>query len=240
MERAPHEARLGETESPVLGDLEPVERETTASIIADRVRDRIIDGTFEPGQQLGEVQLASQLHVSRGPVREAMQRLIQEGLLRNERNRGVFVVELDEDDIRDVYLARSAVEHAAALVIARSGNESTVAELDRLLDEMAGAVREGKWAAVADCDLRFHEALVAASGSRRLARMFRTLLSETRMCLTPLEAAYPRRQDVVEEHRALLEAIREGDAADLVRHLDAHFAHAVSKLSASSEAPVGE
>lgn len=214
----------------MLHDLEPVERETTAAIIADRIRARIIDGTFRPGQQLGEVQLATQLQVSRGPIREAMQRLIQEGLLRNERHRGVFVVELADADVDDLYLARGAIEHAAAHVVAARGDEATFAELDAILARMTKAVRAGDWSAVADCDLRFHEAMVLASESKRLVRMFSTLLSETRMCLTPLEAAYPRREAVVEEHRNLLDAMRAGATDELARQLAAHFTHAVDNL----------
>ncbi|MGH3815020.1 MAG: GntR family transcriptional regulator, partial [Pseudonocardiaceae bacterium] len=62
--------------------LQPVSRQSTAAIIADRLRDAITRGAFPPGAQLGEVELAGRLGVSRGPLREAMQRLVQEGLLR--------------------------------------------------------------------------------------------------------------------------------------------------------------
>src|SRR5919199_250066 len=99
--------------------LEPVNKETTASIIAAQIRARIMDGTFSPGSQLGEAQLAARLHVSRGPVREALQRLIQEGLLENRRNRGVFVISLNDDDIADVYLVRGTIEREAARILMR-------------------------------------------------------------------------------------------------------------------------
>jgi len=93
-----------------LTGLEPVERRSTAAIVADRIRTAIMRGTFPPGTQLGEVELAARLGVSRGPLREAMQRLVAEGLLRSERYRGLFVRELDAADVRDVYIARTAVE----------------------------------------------------------------------------------------------------------------------------------
>ncbi|MBW3557926.1 MAG: GntR family transcriptional regulator, partial [Actinobacteria bacterium] len=87
-------------------NLDRVERRATASVIADVIRERVIDGSFPPGAQLGEVQLAEQLGVSRGPVREALQRLIQEGLLEGRPHRGVFVARLRGDDVVDVYRAR--------------------------------------------------------------------------------------------------------------------------------------
>ncbi|MDQ3150864.1 MAG: GntR family transcriptional regulator, partial [Actinomycetota bacterium] len=91
-----------------MSDLEPVSRESTAAIIAERLRDAIMRGVFPPGTQLGEVDLAGRLGVSRGPLREAMQRLVQEGLLRGERHRGLFVIDLGLADVRDVYAARLA------------------------------------------------------------------------------------------------------------------------------------
>ncbi|MDQ4117438.1 MAG: GntR family transcriptional regulator, partial [Actinomycetota bacterium] len=100
-----------------VSEIEPVSRRSTAEIVADRIRTAIMRGTFGPGTQLGEVDLASRLGVSRGPLREAMQRLVAEGLLRSERHRGLFVRELGADDVRDVYIARTAVERAAALLV---------------------------------------------------------------------------------------------------------------------------
>ena len=108
--------------------LEPVSRQSTAAIIADRLRDAITRGAFPPGAQLGEVDLAARLGVSRGPLREAMQRLVQEGLLRGERHRGLFVVELGLADVHDIYAARLVVEQAAAGLILRGGDTHACAQ----------------------------------------------------------------------------------------------------------------
>lgn len=80
----------------------PLERQSTAELIAERLRIAIMRGVLAPGAQLGEASLAAQFAVSRGPLREAMQRLVSEGLLRSERNRGIFVIELTDDDVLDV------------------------------------------------------------------------------------------------------------------------------------------
>jgi len=218
-------------------NLEPVDRETTAGIIADQIRQQIMDGSFPPGSQLGEAQLAGRLRVSRGPVREAMQRLIQEGVLYSERHRGVFVVKLDDDDVVDVYRARGAIERAAAVLVSRQPSRKALEQLEELLQQMADVAEDGDWSAVADLDLRFHQTLVNASGSRRLARMFRTLMIETRMCLTPLEAAYPHRQEIVREHEELLEMVCGGDEALLTARIDEHMDRAVADLKATMSAP---
>src|SRR5919108_5846490 len=121
--------------------LQPVALESAASMIADQIRVKIMDGSFAPGTQLGEVQLSERLRTSRGPVREAMQRLIQEGLLRAERHRGVFVVELDDEDIGDLYLARRAIEGTALTLLAqRPSDDEVFDEISRVIDEMEAAV----------------------------------------------------------------------------------------------------
>lgn len=211
--------------------LAPVERDSTASIIAGRIRDAIIDGSFPPGMQLSEAHLADRLSVSRGPVREAMQRLIQEGLLRAVRHRGVFVIELGPDDVRDVYLARAAIERTAVSILVQAGDRAALDALATRLREMEQAIETSDWSAVADLDLRFHETLVDATGSMRLARMFRTLMAETRMCLTALESGYPNWRDLAEEHAAILAAMRAGDEALALERLAAHYDAAIADLS---------
>ncbi len=152
-------------------DLEPVERHSTASIIADRIRAGIRDGTFPSGTQLGEARLAQQLAVSRGPVREALQRLIQEHLLESHPHRGVFVRSLDAAEIVDVYLARTVIEQTAVRQVASRQRETDIGRLGALLDHMDKSARERSWNQVADLDLEFHLAMVQAAESPRLLRM---------------------------------------------------------------------
>jgi DNA-binding GntR family transcriptional regulator len=215
--------------------LGPVERRATASVIAGVIRERVIDGSFPPGTQLGEVQLAEQLDVSRGPVREALQRLIQEGLLDGRPHRGVFVAELGHDDVVDVYRARRAVERAAAELLVEQAGQ--LGELARLVERMDGAAERGRWSNVVDLDRQFHETLVEAAGSPRLARMFRTLLAETAMSMAALESAYPVRRDIVVEHRQLLDALTAGDLGRVLACIDEHLDEAVRHLAGARLAP---
>lgn len=218
-----------------LRQLLPVERRTTPGIIADQLRQRILDGTLAPGSQLGEVQLAQRLQVSRGPVREAMQRLIQEGLLESRRHRGVFVIKLEPDDISDIYATRGVIERAAADALMRRDDREAFAALEALMKEMEEAADARDWARLSDSDLRFHETIVRASRSKRLSRMFGTLIAETRMCLAALEPAYPRPRDIVDEHGALLDALSRGRREEALERIDAHMRRAERKLEAGVE-----
>jgi DNA-binding GntR family transcriptional regulator len=214
--------------------LQPVALESAASMIADQIRVKIMDGSFAPGTQLGEVQLSERLRTSRVPVREAMQRLIQEGLLRAERHRGVFVVELDDEDIGDLYLARRAIEGTALTLLGqRSSGDEVFDQISRVIDEMEAAAERHNWADMADLDLRFHEMVVAATLSKRLIRMFRTLMAETRMCLTELESGYAVWRDLVGEHRTLLSLARDGNTEQLLAAFQQHLDSAVRDLRAS-------
>lgn len=212
------------------GPLAPLRLESTPVLVADRLREGILDGTFPPRTQLSEVALSQQLSVSRGPIREAMQRLLQEGLLRGERNRGVFVVELGAADVRDIYLARSAVERTAAAVVTADGTEADLDVLQSQVDRLAEAV-DSNWVELTELDMQFHLALVSAAGSPRLDRMFRTLVAETQLCIARLEPFYPGREEVVREHQEITDAIRARNLDEVDRLVAAHMDISAARLT---------
>jgi DNA-binding GntR family transcriptional regulator len=210
--------------------LEPLRRDSTPERIAAQLRSGIVSGRLAPGQALREVEIARQLGVSRGPVREAFQRLIQEGLLEAHPARGVFVPQLAAGDVADLYLARGAVEIAAAQLLATSGTPKAFEDLSAALAELQAAPPDD-WAELARLDLQLHEALVRSTGSKRLARMFGTLAAETRLCMVALESFYPQRADMVTEHAEIVAAITQGDAAAATRLLEQHMSDSVQRLA---------
>ncbi|MEU6133051.1 GntR family transcriptional regulator [Saccharopolyspora sp. NPDC047091] len=224
---------LGVDEQNQHGELEPVQRKSTAAIVADQLRSAIMYGSLPPGSQMGEAELASRLGVSRGPLREAMQRLVQEGLLHSEPHRGLFVTTLDADDVADIYLARLAVERAACERIVRHHRVEAVAELTAAQARIVSAAGLGDAIELSDADQEFHETLVRVSGSPRLQRMAQTLLVEKRMCLTALQDKYTADpQTLVDEHAGLVDAIESGDEALLLARLEAHMNDALERLNA--------
>lgn len=191
----------------------PINRATLSGQVTERLRADILSGTFAPGEQLNEAQLARYFGVSRGPLREAMQRLIQDGLLDCRPHRGVFVPELTDEDLVDIYFAREAIESAALRRVMASGRAVEVAGLlTEQVERMVEALRRDDWNAVIDHDLRFHTRLVDAAGSRRLSRMYSVLIAETRLCLHLLVSGFEGRKDFIEEHRALTDRLAAEDA----------------------------
>jgi DNA-binding GntR family transcriptional regulator len=201
-------------------------------MIADRVREAIADGDLPPGTQLGEADLSSQLGVSRGPLREGLQRLAQEGLLRSIRNRGLFVIEMTPERVEDMYLARSAIERAAAEQIHRNSPAEAGEALRAITDTMASTSRAADGAGVGQADIAFHELLIQLAGSPRLDRMHRTLMTETRMCITALESTYSDFECRVREHRDIAESFITGKPRTTDKLLRAHMADAVDRLTA--------
>lgn len=219
--------------------LSALEGRPTSVLIADQLRDRIIDGSFQPGEQVTEAQLAARLEVSRGPVREALQRLSQEGLLISHRNRGVFVLELEAEDVAEIYSARAAVELGAAEEILAGGDEvidPVSRALADVLEQMPAVVAASDWKALSGLDLGFHQAFVAGANNSRLIRIYDTLAAESRICMVNLEVSYPRADVLVSEHERIRDLLVARDKNELDRAIRAHMSSAVRDLTASMRA----
>jgi DNA-binding GntR family transcriptional regulator len=196
-----------------------LDRTSTVSRLAGALRARIIEGALRPGTQLPEHAVADLLGVSRNTLREAFRLLAHEGLVVHEPHRGVFVRTLDADDVRDIYATRRLIECAAV----RTGSR-TVAEIRAAVDAAEAAVADGRWNDVGTADLRFHSAIVALAGSRRLNDLMDRVLAELRLVFhvmddpRRLHEPYVRRNA---EIAALIERGRTDEAADaLAGYLD--------------------
>lgn len=216
------------------------EERPAAELVAGLLRSRIIDGSFRLGEQLTEASLVQALKVSRGPVREALQRLSQEGLVVGRRNHGVFVLDLSVEDILEIYAARRAVETAAAAEVIGAGDEArhrTVGKLGAVLRQMPAAVAARDWNKAARLDISFHEVLVDGSGSSRLVRMFNTLSAESRICMVHIRISHHRFDALVAEHQEMADLLAAKDADGLntaiVRHVETAATDLVESLQAA-------
>ncbi|MEV6589044.1 GntR family transcriptional regulator [Streptomyces acidicola] len=207
-----------------------VRRRTLATTVTEQIRDGVHRGAFPPGHQFNEAELAARLGVSRGPVRESLQRLVHEGLLERIAHRGVFVPVLTEEDVLDIFYARFALEAAAFRRVMSARPPHLVDALNTTVDEIARAVEGNDWETVGDLDLHFHSQVIEAAGSPRLSRMYTSLISETRLCLALMADVHPARQDLLHEHRELTELIADGDVETVISTLTRHFDEATVTL----------
>lgn len=214
--------------------LTPIDARNTSMVIADQIRDRIIDGSYAPGEQINEANVAAELGISRGPVREALQRLNQEGLLVSYRNRGVFVVELSSDDVAEIYESRAAIEVGAAWTLVHGARDRLVAAADQLsaiVMQMQPFIDRADWRGLAERDLAFHTALVAATRNSRMSRMYATLAAEARICMANLETAYYRPEALVEEHQLIVDLLLGSDWDALEQGVHEHMDTAIHDLT---------
>lgn len=222
----------------VPGGLFVLEGRPTAQLIADQLREQIVQGAFRPGEQINESVLAGQLQTSRGPVREALQRLCQEGILVSRRNRGVFVLELSVEDVGEIYAVREAVESTAANALLDAGPErvkETCQALKKIIRDMAKQVAVSDWQAIARLDMDFHTTFVAGAGNARLIRIYETLAAESRMCILNLEVSYPRIDVLVQEHQNILDLLESSRREELHKAIKRHMEKAVEDLTATTE-----
>lgn len=218
--------RSGLSSTRQVGRLAPVRRTSTVDLIADTIRNAILDGALPPGAPLGEAELAYQLGVSRGPLREAMQRLTAEGLLVIPRRRGLAVRTMVADDVRDIHWLRSRIEsELGRRLLARplAERKQALKDLGNEVKRMQRALKDDDARELGDAYLDFHRVLAVSSGSPRLARMTGTLLIETRLCTLSMYEHFEVHRDIADEHVALLGALADGDAEGFCDLLTAHL-----------------
>lgn len=208
--------------------LRPLSSESLVELAYSSIRQSILAGDFAPGEHLVESRIATELEISRAPVREAMQRLSQEGLTVEKPRRGSFVREVDGESMVDIYNARVAVECAAVRLAVR--NHAPLAPMEATLAAMEKSAARGELSKTVDLELRIHEQVCEASGNQYLTLIFHTLIGPVRIALGMDDAAYEALEDVATEHVPLLEAMRQGDADLAVKTMHEHIVSTVGPV----------
>ena len=198
--------------SPSLSSLELVQSNSLPMLVQREVERMILAGELSPGERVNESALATRFRMSRGPVREALRGLEESGLLRLEKNRGVFVREISLAEADEIYDLREALDELVGRRLARKLDDSARKAIHALLDEMDVATRSRDAAGYHMLNLRFHDTLVEATGNAKLISTYRRLIKELHLFrLKGLTAGggLPVSND---EHRAMVKAIESGDA----------------------------
>jgi DNA-binding GntR family transcriptional regulator len=194
----------------------------------DSIRRSILSGQFKPGEHLVESRIAAEMEISRAPVREAMQRLAQEGLTVEKPRRGSFVREVNAKDFVDIYNSRIAIESTAVRLAVR--NEASLAPIEKTIGALEKAARRGDVARTVDLEWQVHEQICEASGNQYIALIFRSLAGPIRVALGMDDAAYENLEDVATEHLPLLKAMSSGDANLAARTMEDHIVSTVGPV----------
>ena len=175
----------------------------------------ILEGELSPGSKLTEMTLAARLGISRGPLREAFRMLEQAGLVRTEKNRGVYVRDIPIDEATEIFDLRAAMDELVGRRLAEQITPAQLKEARALVDAMERAVKAGDARGYHLLNLEFHDRLVEMAGNRKLSDIYRKLIKELSL-FRRLNLEGPDGGGVLPvsagEHRAIVKAIAAGDA----------------------------
>jgi DNA-binding GntR family transcriptional regulator len=194
--------------------------------VYDRLRADIVHGALRPNQRLVELELAEALGVSRTPVRETLQRLTLEGLVRRERG-GWVVHEHSAEEIRALYEVRAALEGYAAFLAAGRATAEELRALDALYPPGDAAAELAPDVQV-ELNERFHDGVIAAAGNPRLAQLSRSSRQYyfNHRIARSYDAEDNRRS--IDGHRRILDALGRGDGPEAEARAREHVDYALS------------
>ncbi len=201
-------------------------------IVYERLRRGILTGEYPPGHALRQDELAAKLGTSRVPLREAMRRLETEGLLILRPRRGYAVISLEEDEIREIFELRAEIEEYAGKIAAVTRTPSDIALVETALGAMEDISvstprKLDKWL---DANTEFHERLFGSAQRKHLLRITQLL----RDLVEPyIRVEVGLTKDVAQaqsEHRAMVTALRKGDATRLGQLCRQHCEHTARRL----------
>lgn len=221
-----------------------IQRSRLADQVYELLKERILTRQLLSGARLSVPALAQELELSRSPVREAVQRLVQEGLCTERPRSGAVVASADLRRLIDLYLVRAELEGLSSQLAAGSGDPQLIADLEAIQDEHEAAHASGSRSSMIRSDVDFHARVLAAAGNVELTWMLQPVLQ--RMLLGMLEADRSWPLHAMAEHRNVIATLRSGDAAAARESMTSHVLRVRSDLekklrrqAEADAAPVG-
>jgi DNA-binding GntR family transcriptional regulator len=198
------------------GSRAPEPRLSSSERAYREIKEAILSGSLQPESRLVELSLAAEFGVSRTPIREALKRLIAENLVAIDPVRGTVVKGIDQREVEEVYAIREVLDGLAARLAARRIMDGDLSRLKSLMKIMESAVEEKRQNVLVQANVRFHEMIYQASGNDRLVALGQSITDFVRRFSATAFRSYERDVEVLDEHRALIDALerRDPDAAE--------------------------
>ena len=191
--------------------------------VTETLRMAIIAGRFEPGERLIESVLSAELGTSRGPVREALRQLENEGLVMSFPYRGAVVLGVSDDEVHEVLIPiRLTLERSSFARALEKMTDNDFAELGKQIWLMEQAGKANDLLKLVEADLAFHEIVILASGQLHTLQIWRTIEPRIRAYFYRYER-FRSFEETVDEHRALLAALQTRDPAIALEQLELHI-----------------
>jgi DNA-binding GntR family transcriptional regulator len=207
-----------------IASLQPLRKSLLSENVVGSIRAAILEGAFDLGQRLVETELADQLGVSRGPIREALRLLAAEGLVVINVHRGTFVVEPAVADVEEIYSLREALEVLAVQRIVKLAEDKEIEELVEGVRRFQAASDSGQAEKVVVVNMEFHSRLFKLARHSRLSQIWATLESQLHLC-NSMGLERPRSSSArpFDDHLKILDAIQRRDAEEACRLMSRHI-----------------
>ena len=196
--------------------IELLQSHSLTTLVQRELERRILAGDLSPGDKLNEEALAAQFNVSRGPVREAFRALESSGLVRTEKNRGVFVRQVSVDEADEIYEVRAGLDELIGRSLASRIQPGQLTQLRELLKKMQQAARGRSVEHYYPLNVQFHDMLAQFTGNGTLLNHYRRLVNELHLYRRETLARGPDSFPIsTREHAAIVDALarRDGDRA---------------------------
>ena len=195
-----------------------------------KVREDILNGRYHANDELKEATIGEELGVSRTPVREAFRQLELEGLIHIVPNKGAYVTGITSSDVAEIYEIRELLEGLCARRATERITKEQLDELEEIIMLSEFHLAKGHAEQLIELDNRFHQLLYDACQSKKLLHLLKDfhhyVQRERQKTLSDME----RSKEAVAEHKAIVDAIREGDAAKAEKLADAHICNAYRNM----------
>ena len=192
-------------------------------VVFNTLRQAILKGELKPGERLMEIALAERLGVSRTPIREAMRKLEQEGLVVMIPRRGAQVANITEKDLNDVLEVRIALENVAIEKACARMTEEEMRRLWLAAKEFEHTIAEGNLVKLAEADVAFHEVIYQASDNKRLIQVLNNMREQIYRYRVEYIKNTERRKMLHDEHETLIQRIEEGNVEVAVNCIRQHI-----------------
>lgn len=200
-----------------------------ADAVYERLENDILCGVYPPGELLSELHLCRLLDVSRTPVREALKRLAQEGLM-EETSRGMTVIGITEKDIEDIYEIRARIEGLATRLCVGTMTDRNLSELRDIVELQAFYTERATPEQIRDTDSAFHSLIYRYCGNRTLTHLLTTLHHRVQRYRQLSVVSPERAKSAVTEHRGIYEALVARDAEQAEALAVAHVRNAQKSI----------
>jgi phosphonate utilization transcriptional regulator len=208
-----------------------------ATAAQQEIERMILEGEIAAGAKLTEAWLSERLGVSRGPIREAFRMLEEAGLVRQQKNRGVFVRDIPHEEAAEIYDLRAAMDELVGRRLAETITPAQMKALRAIVDRMEQAAKADDRDGYHLLNLQFHDRLVEFAGNRKMAAIYGKLVKELSLYRRRNLADAAVLPHSAAEHRAILKAIASGDAEQAGHTMYEHVIQSKERALSATRIP---